>query len=367
VTLIVDGTAVASQQLTGGATSYSLTSPTLTDGSHSVKIRVSPNSSSTIFSYDSIATGVTIDTVSPATGPATFSLKNTSDSGVSNTDRITNASTLTFNIPIHPNGLRMALFDGTTRLQPWANQSVTIWPYASGADGIYNFNLRWGDDAGNYSPPSPFEVITVDKTAAAAPSIADLLQSSDSGMSDSDNITNDATPTLQLNSAATYYRLYRDATLVSASYASIATAPQYTAPTLANGTYAYTLYAVDAAGNVSAASPSLSVTIDTIAPTGHFVAVAPDPRTTAVDYVDAVFSEALWSLGPWFLKRNGSNVLNGSETLTQIDTTTWRFGNLTGVTGASGTYQIGLQGPIIIRDIAGNTLGSFGTESWVRT
>ena len=49
--------------------------------------------------------------------------------------------------------------------------------------------------------------ITVDTLAPSQPAIMDLRTSSDSGLSASDNITNDNTPTFDFSSTDTYHRI----------------------------------------------------------------------------------------------------------------------------------------------------------------
>ena len=89
----------------------------------------------------------------------------------------------------------------------------------------------------------------------------DLQATSDSGLSDTDNLTNDITPTFDI-SAASYYRVYRDGVQVSGDYES---APSFTSEALSDGVYAFTVVALDAAGNETHASTALNVTIDTVA------------------------------------------------------------------------------------------------------
>ncbi|MFO1480421.1 MAG: Ig-like domain-containing protein [Turneriella sp.] len=54
------------------------------------------------------------------------------------------------------------------------------------------------DPAGNASPASGALVITLDTTADAATGTPDLQAASDTGSSNSDNITNDTTPTFDI-------------------------------------------------------------------------------------------------------------------------------------------------------------------------
>ena len=62
------------------------------------------------------------------------------------------------------------------------------------AAGAHTLTARQADVAGNVSVASTGLVVTID-TAAAAPSAADLTAASDSGISATDDITNNTTPT----------------------------------------------------------------------------------------------------------------------------------------------------------------------------
>ncbi|MCP4380668.1 MAG: Ig-like domain-containing protein, partial [Hyphomicrobiales bacterium] len=110
------------------------------------------------------------------------------------------------------------------------------------------------------------QVYTVDAAAPAAPSTPDLETASDTGASDSDDITNDDTPTFSGTAEAdSTVRLYADGVEVGSAVATGGTW-SITASTLADDTYDITARATDAAGNESPASAALSVTIDTTAP-----------------------------------------------------------------------------------------------------
>jgi hypothetical protein len=82
-------------------------------------------------------------------------------------------------------------------------------------------------------------------------------------VSSTDNITNDDTPSFDLTSTDAYYRFERGGVQISTDYGSNATFTDSHRP---DGPYTYALRAVDAAGNVSAPSAPLNISIDTIAP-----------------------------------------------------------------------------------------------------
>ncbi|WP_053422669.1 Ig-like domain-containing protein [Rheinheimera sp. KL1] len=113
------------------------------------------------------------------------------------------------------------------------------------------------------------KALVIDTTAPNAPSTPDLATASDSGASSTDNITNDTTPTLtgtaEAGSTVTLY----DTDGVTSLGSAAATGGSWSitvSPALSEGSHTLTAKARDAAGNQSAASSGLSVTIDTTAP-----------------------------------------------------------------------------------------------------
>ena len=114
---------------------------------------------------------------------------------------------------------------------------------------------------------NPAGTLIIDTTAPAAPSIPDLDAASDLGVSNTDNITSDNTPTFTgtAEAGSTVTILADDVAVGSGT----ATGGNYTITTsaLTAGVRNITATATDAAGNVSAASSALAVTIDITAPT----------------------------------------------------------------------------------------------------
>ncbi len=123
------------------------------------------------------------------------------------------------------------------------------------------------------------QAYTIDNTAPAAPSAPDLTASSDRGTSDTDDLTSDTTPTFTGTAeAGATVLLYANGTEVGSATADGSGNWSITSDTLGEGMYFITARAQDAAGNLSAASSSLSVTIDATGP----VVSAPD-MTAASD------------------------------------------------------------------------------------
>jgi hypothetical protein len=101
------------------------------------------------------------------------------------------------------------------------------------------------------------------------PIIPDLQSTSDTGISDIDNITADTTPTFSVCLPNGYYfRFYCDGELISREFEPFT---PFTAPVQEFGIHYYTLALVDTAGNVSKSSAALTVTISGSTVVGHYV------------------------------------------------------------------------------------------------
>jgi len=109
--------------------------------------------------------------------------------------------------------------------------------------------------------------VTIDTIAPGAPSVPDLIAASDSGSSSTDNITNITTPTFTGTAEANATVKIYDAGVEKGSALASGTTYNVQATTpLSTGVRSITAKAMDAAGNLSAASSALSITIDTTAP-----------------------------------------------------------------------------------------------------
>ena len=102
------------------------------------------------------------------------------------------------------------------------------------------------------------------------PEAADLVTSSDSGVSDTDNITNDTTPSFDGAAdgamAGSTIKVYADSQLVATTTANEDGSWHVTSVSLTDGTYDITVTSTDNGGDVSGTSAALAITIDTAAP-----------------------------------------------------------------------------------------------------
>jgi hypothetical protein len=216
---------------------------------------------------------IIVDTSPPTTLVSALSLSQ--DSGQSATDRITNVASQTVNGTLSAplaagETLRASLDGGAT----WADISVVVngtslaWPGVTLPQGPGQVLFRVQDAAGNQGPISTWS-FTLDQTPPAAPtSPLDLLAASDSGSSNSDNITNNTQPRLVVGALPVGMagaQLLVDGVMVEAAYdANDGTLRPVQA--LEHGERNFSFRWVDTAGNIGAAGPALAVQIDTIAP-----------------------------------------------------------------------------------------------------
>ncbi|WP_158265350.1 cadherin domain-containing protein [Blastopirellula marina] len=135
--------------------------------------------------------------------------------------------------------------------------------------GSHTLTIETEDELGNTSI-TPFSLVfEFDTTAPVTPTDVDLDFASDTGISGTDNITNDTTPTISVTAEAGSRVTFSSNTAgvlgtVIANASGVATIT----PTigLAEGNHSITATATDAAGNVSEISTALVITIDTVNP-----------------------------------------------------------------------------------------------------
>ena len=111
---------------------------------------------------------------------------------------------------------------------------------------------------------------TLDVAKPTTPAAPDLRNDDDSGGSGLDNLTNVTTPIFSgsAEDGATVILYDTDGSTVLGKTVAVGGSWSITSSTLSQGTHTLTVTATDLAGNVSDASPGLTVTIDTAAPTG---------------------------------------------------------------------------------------------------
>ncbi|MEI7619965.1 MAG: Ig-like domain-containing protein [Candidatus Falkowbacteria bacterium] len=279
-----------------------------------------------------------IDTSAPA-APGTPDLDAADDTGLSSSDHITkNTSGLTF-YGSGETGSAVEVFDGAiskgTVTATSSNWSLDI----SLSDGVHSITAVATDAAGNSSSVSGVASITVDTSIPVTPSAPDLAAADDTGISDSDNITKQTanltfTGTAEASSTVEFFcdGSSRGTTVAVGGTWSFDNSPVI-------GTRVITINSTDVAGNVSATSSSLSVTIDNALPTVTQVTPVPTPTNDTTPNYTFNSTEA------------GTITYGGTAGCSSI-TTSALVGNntITFSTLASGAYSC----QITVTDTAGN-------------
>ncbi|HEY7091163.1 MAG TPA: Ig-like domain-containing protein [Tepidisphaeraceae bacterium] len=200
--------------------------------------------------------------------PSAPDLDDLSDSGPSYTDNITKASSLKFNINGQAGKIAQLYVDGVIRgTDPNGNANgqyqITVSGLSDGAHTITSALLDPGNGyTSNLSAPL---TVKIDTSVPPAPA-PDLASSSDSGLSNSDNITNDTTPTFAgTTEPNASVRLLRNGSLVLMGDASSTGAWSLTPTISGDGSSSFTIVVIDQAGNIST-SAALSITLDTAGP-----------------------------------------------------------------------------------------------------
>ncbi len=273
---------------------WSLLSPSLAAGSHSLTAEATDLAGNRATSAVLI---VTIDTVAAV---PSLDLSTASDTGVTG-DRTTNDSTPDFTGTTEAGGF-VSLYEGNTLRGTTTADGTGLWTITSSqmGNGPHTLTARGTDAAGNTSVLSSAVVITIDTVVPNAPTGVTLAPGSDSGASNTDRLTNIAAPTLsgsaEANSTVT---LYSGATAVGTATASGGGAWTITAASLADGLNTLTVKATDAAGNTSAASSPLTVTIDTVqaAPGTPVLGAAYDSGTSSTDGITRIVNPTITGTG----------------------------------------------------------------------
>ena len=214
--------------------------------------------------------------------------------------------------------------------------------------GSYNVCVQTNDSTTTFQ--KTFSITVNDNVAPNAPSTPDLDAASDTGSSNTDNITNDTTLTLSGTAeSGSTVTLYSDQVNGGATSIGSGTATggnwQITTSALSATTHAISAKATDGSSNVSSSSSSLSVTIDTTAPgVAEVTAVTTLTNDTTPSYTFSTTETGTFVVG-------GSC---GSSTSTTINSTGNQTITLTDNSSAlaAGTYS---NCTITVTDAAGNS------------
>ena len=281
--IIRDGTSVLGSVTVSSGGTWSFTTSTLTQGTHPLSVTVTDpagNVSATT------SASVIIDTTPPVAVTGLAAANNNGSTPVA----IAAGSSTNDNTPALSGtaeaGSIVKVYDGTTLLGSVVAGSNGTWSLTSTtlADGLHTINVTATDAAGNVSPNASI-AFTVD-TVAPAP-VTNLVITDDVGTSTgplaNGAVTDDATPTLSGTAEAGAIVTILDGTTVLGSVTAGSNgAWTFTTATLSNGTHPLSVTVKDAAGNTSAASATVSITVDTVAPSASTLVITNDSGSTPV-------------------------------------------------------------------------------------
>ncbi|SDE56494.1 Ig-like domain (group 3) [Massilia sp. PDC64] len=338
---LYDGAAVIATTTAAGDGSWSVDASALAEGAHTITATAVDAAGNESAASSGLA--VTIDRTAPATQVAGIAFSD--DTGTSHTDLTTSnpnqTITVTFGAaPQAGDTVRVSLDNGAT----WTTPAVTgnTVSLAATLAGSNTLKVQVTDAAGNAGAVHS-QAYVLDTAAPAAPSAPDLVPGSDTGRSDSDDITSATLPTFAgtAESGATV-TLYDGTTAIGSGVATGCTW-QITATTpLGQGSHTITATATDAAGNASGASAGLAVQVITAAPTTHIasLALSADSGTSAADFVTNTAAQTISGTLSAALQtgeRVEVSLDNGATwTAAQVNGTAW---SLAATLGGSGTLQ----------------------------
>jgi len=265
-----DGTTLLGMATANGSGNWSITSSTLSAGSHTLTAKQTDLAGNV--SEASAGLAVVIDT--SAATPSTPVLSTISDSGTLGDD-ITNITTPTITGTAEANAsITLYDTDGTTVLGTTTANGIGAWSITSStlSSATHTLTAKQTDLAGNVSAASSALTLTVNTTLPSVPSVPILSTASDSGTL-GDGVTNIANPVITGTAAANaIVRLYDSdgTTVLGTATANGSGNWSITSSTLSLGAHTVTAKQTDVAGNVSAASTSLALTIEAapVAPSG---------------------------------------------------------------------------------------------------
>jgi hypothetical protein len=256
---IFEGTTSGGTTTATGGT-WTKTIVLVSDGSHTYTAKATDAAGNV--SPASATRTVRVDTTPPAkpafTAPADNALLNTSSPTLSGTAEA---------------GATVEVFEGTTsRGTTTATGGAWSKTLAGVADGTHTYTVRATDPAANTSAASDTKTLRIDTTAPAAPAITSPANQS---------LQNSATVTLTGTAdAGATVEVFEGATSRGTTTATGGTWTK-TLAGVADGRHVYTAKATDAAGNVSAASATRTVDVDTGPPDPPDIAAGPALQNTA--------------------------------------------------------------------------------------
>jgi VCBS repeat-containing protein len=264
---------------------------------------------------------ITINGTNDAPGISSVS----DDTGASSSDRITKDNTLTLTGIAEANST-IQLFNGLTSLGTTTTSNLGIWNLTTSvlSDGIYNLTAKATDAVGNTSAPSAPLSVTVDTSAAAAPTLSLAINS---GSSSTDKITNSGIVNVGgLETGANWEYSTNNGTTWTAGTGSNFTLT-------VDGIKTVVVRQTDLAGNTSNSSAPFTFTLDTTAPNKSATVntMTLDSGTSATDFLtnngnagriyNGTLSAALTTGESLQISVDGGTTWNNAS----VSSTTWSF------------------------------------------
>jgi hypothetical protein len=222
---------------------------------------------------------------------------------------------------------------GDLTLEPNGSFSYTPDAGFSGADSFtYRANDGTNDSTAATVNITVKDIAGGDTTPPAAPSTPDLSAASDTGVSSTDNITKDTTPTFAGTAeAGSTVKIFDGVTQVGSGTANASGAYDITTGALGNGDHGITATATDAAGNESPASGPVSVKVDTTVPAAPSIVSPAEGSSVSGSFTVSGTAEANSTV-----ELSESAALKGTATANDVGD--WSI-ELTGVTEGSHSYR----------------------------
>lgn len=277
VVTVYDGTTLLGTAILDGSGGWSFTPVTpLTDGPHSLTVHTTDAAGNTTVSSPFV---LTVDTVAPATPdiPAITVNPDGTETPL-NPGETTRDTTPTLSGTGNP-GDTVTIYNGGVKLDDVVVDGTGNWTWTPATplpNGTYDITLTVTnmDGTGNESAPSQPVTITIDTdppVTPAAPVITDSVSQVTGPVPDG-GTTNDPHPVLSGTGTANDVINITDTvngiptvvgTVTVDSTGNWSWRPD---SNIGEGSHVYTATATDEAGNVSAASPAITITVDTVAP-----------------------------------------------------------------------------------------------------
>ena len=254
---------------TDGLGLWEVTVEPLADGEYEIQVVIEDLAGN--LSQASEPLTITVDTLAPQR--PTLDLLAADDTGRSDLDNVTFcANDVPFTVTAE-DGSRVLIKDGETVIDDFLMVGTSMVRTLALAEGSHLLSVEAFDAAGNRSDQSEELVVTIDRTAPATPSIPDLLATSDSGVSNSDDITAVNPPAfLGTAEANTLVRVFANGELVGVARVGSDLSDgvegdglglwEVTVEPLTYGQFEITSTVEDLAGNISEETEALVVVVD---------------------------------------------------------------------------------------------------------